>query len=261
MSRSISLGAAMRLGAAILFGTAAALGVGCGRGRDTAGSGAAAEADMRPAVAESDAADGRESKPHYTSAELHFVGDPQWRTLDVLFHIEDQREIEHLLSYFPHAGEDRRSDMFAPWETALWARFVRDDGHVLAVGSDYQFWRVNGSGDWEVEGDLKAYFARFSPVRTAAGSGTMKVTPLENAEPERFTVEYAKERLTWTLTATSGDRASDQVEAAPEGTAWTMTIGAKVTVVITQGRIAFETGDRLEFSLFRRTAMSVQEGR
>jgi len=60
-----------------------------------------------------------------------------------------------------------------------------------------------------------------------------------------------------TLTADStGDSAADEVDAALPGTTWTITLGTKVRVVITQGATAFETGDEFLFCVFKSTAVN-----
>ena len=73
---------------------------------------------------------------------------------------------------------------------------------------------------------------------TPLGNGTIAVTLLANAVTEGFTAEYDEPSKKWTLTGTSSDSDDDTQDPAPQGTQWTLTIGTKVQVVITQGIVA-----------------------
>jgi hypothetical protein len=93
-----------------------------------------------------------------------------------------------------------------------------------------------------------------TPVFAGTGNGTISVTLLDDAVTEGFTATYDLANLKWTLTGTSGDSANDSKASAPPGTKWTITIGTKIKVEITQGATAFANGDSFVFSVFKSSA-------
>ena len=94
-----------------------------------------------------------------------------------------------------------------------------------------------------------------APVFKGRGNGPCAISLLADAGTEGFTATYDEPKKKWTLTGTiAGHRAEDTQDPAPAGTQWTLTIGAKVKVVITQGATAFRTGDSFKFSVFKTSA-------
>ena len=129
--------------------------------------------DDQPANSEGDGPPGQSQLPQterdameYTSAEVRILyGDLANRTK----RIDDQREIQRLLSFFPGVGGGRKSASAAPWEPAVELLFTSAEGTVLRVTTDCDFWNERrgdgselylwseGHGDWEVEPGLKKY--------------------------------------------------------------------------------------------------------
>lgn len=85
-------------------------------------------------------------------------------------------------------------------------------------------------------------------------NGTISVTLLDDSVTEGFRAKYDLANLKWTLTGTSGDSASDSKASAPPGTKWTISIGTKIKVELTQGTAAFADADFFAFSVFKSLA-------
>jgi len=123
--------------------------------------------------------------------------------------------------------------------------------------------RASAKNDWHTvyylkrnsAGNLVADTTRTSssaPLVTGTGNGTAAVTSLPGAVTEGFTATYNAGAQRWDVTGTSGDTANVAVGGAvPAGTTWTVTVGNKVRVVITQGATAFAGGDQIVFSVFK----------
>lgn len=121
----------------------------------------------------------------------------------------------------------------------------KDHWHLLS------YWKRDSSGNWEEDNSNPSYN---SPVFTGTGNGTIAVTLLANAVTEGFTAEYDEANWRWTLTGTSGDSGSDEWENPSMENQWSITLGSKIKVVITQGSTAFEDGDKFVFSVFKSSA-------
>ncbi|MCH7995819.1 MAG: hypothetical protein IIB57_15435 [Planctomycetes bacterium] len=119
------------------------------------------------------------------------------------------------------------------------------DWHLLS------YLKLDGSDNLIPDNTNPSYNA---PVFSGAGSGTIAVTLLANAVREGFTAAYDLATLKWTLTGTSGDSGNDVQDPAPVGTKWTITLGTKIKVEITQKATAFANGDNFVFSVFKSSA-------
>jgi hypothetical protein len=123
----------------------------------------------------------------------------------------------------------------------------------------YYIRRSNAAGDMVQDSDPVS--ASFPVLTLAAGStanGTAAVTfpNPTTAVLEGFTATYAAATQTWTLLGTSGDTVAVAVAGAiPAGTVWTLNLGTKLTLTITQGANAFQNGDRFIFSTLKSTAV------
>jgi len=96
-----------------------------------------------------------------------------------------------------------------------------------------------------------------APKFEGTGNGQIDVALLAEAETEGFTATYSTSGNSkkWTLTGTSGGSVVDEKTGdVPQGTVWTLALGTKVRVTITQGSTAYANGDRYRFSVFKTTS-------
>jgi hypothetical protein len=122
----------------------------------------------------------------------------------------------------------------------------KNDWHYI----DYL--RLSRTGNWVQD---TAARSASEPIHSATGSGGARVTTLATAVTEGFTAVYSARLQRWTIRGTSGDSTTaTRAGALPRGTQWTLTLGTKVRLRITQGRTAFANGDTIRFSTFRSTA-------
>jgi hypothetical protein len=90
--------------------------------------------------------------------ELVASQDPNAQPVNLKRTIDDPSEIDRLASYFPGMDSDRRSRIYGRWIPWLTVEFVRADGSVISVRSDYRDWTEGeGRGDFPVRGDLGGY--------------------------------------------------------------------------------------------------------
>jgi len=122
----------------------------------------------------------------------------------------------------------------------------KNDWHYI----DYL--RLSRTGNWVPD---TAARSASQPLFVSTGTGGARVTTLATAVTEGFTATYDAANQRWTLRGTSGaSTTATRAGALPRGTQWTLTLGTKVRLRITQGRTAFANGDTIRFSTFRSTA-------
>jgi hypothetical protein len=147
-----------------------------------------------------------------------------------------------------------------------WVRVRFDGGDfndanppVAAIGtrcSDKVDWHCvyycvrDSAGKWAADSNATSSSAS---VRTATGTGTVDSVALgPQAVTEGFTATYDQPNKKWTLTGTSGD---SNFAVDPNEDTWTISIDKngqnKISVVIKKGGVAFATGDKFEFSVFK----------
>ena len=123
------------------------LATGCGRDRigppDSRGNKNSSHGQFEPPGTERKAME-------YTRANVRIVYDPDTaRYADRAVVIEDEAELQRLLSFFPGIGQARKSDLAHGSDDAVVVSFTKSDGTTLKVSSDFDFWN-EGCGDWEV---------------------------------------------------------------------------------------------------------------
>ncbi len=168
-----------RIARLLLVTVLGTLAIGCGRDEPPANGRSTGDGSGR----KSQAPRTEGNAMQYTSAEVTFLsGDLANRTK----RIEDQTEIQRLLSFFPGAGRGHKGpEPPAPWINTLVIQFTRADGTVLRLTSNYVFWnegpyhgtyfwsegRSEGQGEWllpDTKG-LQSYFGKlFEAQRKSA---------------------------------------------------------------------------------------------
>lgn len=152
-----------------------------------------------------------------------------------------------------------KRDHFREWvRIRLSGAFANINGTVEGSrASDKEDWHLlnylkrGADGKWTNDGTATANSA---PIRAGTGNGSMAVTLLADAVTEGFAATYEAANKKWTLLGTSGDTANATQAAVPAGTVWSITIGTKVKVDITQEATAFDNGDTFTFSVFKTSA-------
>lgn len=151
-------------------------------------------------------------------------------------------------------------------------------GEKFEEGSGVQGSRASDRFDWHViyyqrkdqgnklvrdDAPAAASFPTLAHPPMVTSNGTAKATALDKTVTEGLTATYDKTTLAWSLKGTSdpNNPAVAQKKDAPAGTQWTLTLPNRVTLVITQGTIPFETGDQFLFSAFKTSAAGGKQNR
>lgn len=92
----------------------------------------------------------------YIRADVKLILDEEGRVVNQTMRIEDPKEIERLISFFPNLGKGKHSQKAAGWITLVDINLYKDDETVVNVKSNYKYW-TEGSGDWAVKGDFEKY--------------------------------------------------------------------------------------------------------
>ncbi len=181
---------------------------------------------------------------------------------------EDDQPTNHFIYSYdsPSSGVNANAaflikrDHFKEWvRIRLSGAFTNNNGLVEGSrASDKEDWhlldylRINAASQWEPDTMNPSHAA---PIRSGTGNGPIAIGLLADAETEGFTAIYTAATQTWTLNGTGGGSVNDMVAGpVPQGTTWTLTMGTKVQVTITQGATAFADGDQFMFDIFKTTA-------
>ena len=80
----------------------------------------------------------KSAEVHFTSFGMSLDRRKDWDKLKIprVIHVEDQAEIERLLSFFPGVGRGLKSRQADPWGGVMKIRFTKADGTVLNVATN-----------------------------------------------------------------------------------------------------------------------------
>ena len=81
---------------------------------------------------------------------------PSGKMVNVQKKVTDTKEVQRLVSFFPHLGEGKRSSRTGAWQSCASVKFTGCDGRVVTVQTNYSWWS-EGPGDWPMDEGFSTY--------------------------------------------------------------------------------------------------------